>query len=217
MWTPPHFWALALYRLDDYRKSGLPMLPVTHGERLTRLHILLYTVVLVATTALPFVIQMSGWIYLVSALALGAIFLWYAWRLFRALQRPPRAQHLQLLDRLSRRAVRGTAGRSLRDAADGAANAMPARLLLVVFAALLVGCEPDAARFNNVDITGANYARDFRLTDFNGQPRSLADFRGKVVVMFFGYHAVPGRLPDDDDRHGGSEEAARTRRRQGCR
>jgi len=84
VWTPPHFWALALYRLDDYRKSGLPMLPVTHGERLTRLHILLYTVVLVATTALPFVIQMSGWIYLVSALALGAIFLWYAWRLYRA-------------------------------------------------------------------------------------------------------------------------------------
>jgi protoheme IX farnesyltransferase len=84
VWTPPHFWALALYRLDDYRKSGLPMLPVTHGERLTRLHILLYTVVLVATTALPFVIQMSGWIYLVSALVLGAIFLGYAWRLFRA-------------------------------------------------------------------------------------------------------------------------------------
>jgi protoheme IX farnesyltransferase len=83
VWTPPHFWALALYRLDDYRKSGLPMLPVTHGERLTRLHILLYTVVLVATTALPFVIQMSGVIYLVSALGLGAVFLWYAWRLFR--------------------------------------------------------------------------------------------------------------------------------------
>ena len=84
VWTPPHFWALALYRLDDYRKSGLPMLPVTHGESLTRLHILLYTVVLVATTALPFVIQMSGWIYLVSALALGGVFLWYAWRLYRA-------------------------------------------------------------------------------------------------------------------------------------
>jgi protoheme IX farnesyltransferase len=84
VWTPPHFWALALYRLDDYRKSGLPMLPVTHGERLTRLHILLYTVVLIATTALPFVIQMSGIIYLVSALALGAIFLGYAWRLYRA-------------------------------------------------------------------------------------------------------------------------------------
>ena len=83
VWTPPHFWALALYRLDDYRKSGLPMLPVTHGEGLTRLHILLYTVVLVATTALPFVIQMSGYIYLAAALALGAVFLGYAWRLYR--------------------------------------------------------------------------------------------------------------------------------------
>jgi protoheme IX farnesyltransferase len=83
LWTPPHFWALALYRVEDYRKSGLPMLPVTHGERLTRLHILLYTVVLVATSTLPFVIQMSGWLYLVAALALGAVFVGYAWRLLR--------------------------------------------------------------------------------------------------------------------------------------
>jgi protoheme IX farnesyltransferase len=83
VWTPPHFWSLALFRLDDYRKSGLPMLPVTHGERLTRLHILLYTVVLVATSTLPFVIQMSGWLYLVAALALGAVFVGYAWRLLR--------------------------------------------------------------------------------------------------------------------------------------
>ncbi len=83
VWTPPHFWALALYRLDDYRKSGLPMLPVTHGEQLTRLHILLYTVVLVATTTLPYTIQMSGPLYLVCALALGAVFLGYAWRLYR--------------------------------------------------------------------------------------------------------------------------------------
>jgi protoheme IX farnesyltransferase len=83
VWTPPHFWALALYRLDDYRKSGLPMLPVTHGVWLTRLHILLYTLVLVATSTLPFVIQMSGWLYVVSAVLLGAIFVGYAWRLFR--------------------------------------------------------------------------------------------------------------------------------------
>ena len=72
---------------------------------------------------------------------------------------------------------------------------MLARLLLVVFAALLVGCDPDAERFNNVDITGASYARDFRLTDFNGQPRTLADFRGKVVVMFFGYTQCPDVCP----------------------
>jgi len=83
VWTPPHFWSLALYRLDDYRKSGLPMLPVTHGEYLTRLHILLYTVILVATTTLPYAIQMAGALYLVAALALGAGFLAYAWRLFR--------------------------------------------------------------------------------------------------------------------------------------
>jgi protoheme IX farnesyltransferase len=83
VWTPPHFWALALYRLDDYRKSGLPMLPVTHGVWLTRLHILLYTLVLVATSTLPFVIQMSGWLYVVAALLLGAIFVGYAWSLFR--------------------------------------------------------------------------------------------------------------------------------------
>jgi len=69
------FWALALLRTDDYRKSGLPMLPVTHGSEFTRLHIVLYTVALVAVTMLPFAIRMSGWIYLVSALALGAVFL----------------------------------------------------------------------------------------------------------------------------------------------
>ena len=82
-WTPPHFWALALYRRADYEKSGLPMLPVTHGERFTLLHILLYTLIMIAATILPFVYAMSGYIYLVSALLLGAGFLWYAWRLYR--------------------------------------------------------------------------------------------------------------------------------------
>jgi heme o synthase len=84
VWTPPHFWALALYRIDDYRKAGWPMLPVTHGEPLTRLHILLYTVGLVATTALPYAVRMSGLLYLLAALALGAVFVVYAWRLYRA-------------------------------------------------------------------------------------------------------------------------------------
>jgi protoheme IX farnesyltransferase len=83
VWTPPHFWSLALYRIDDYRRSGLPMLPVTHGERFTRLQILLYTIVLVATSTLPFAIQMSGLPYLLCALALGAGFLGYAGRLYR--------------------------------------------------------------------------------------------------------------------------------------
>ncbi len=83
VWTPPHFWALALYRRDDYAKSGLPMLPVTHGMKFTGLHIWLYTIVLVATSLLPFAVRMSGWIYLISALVLGALFLYYAWRIYR--------------------------------------------------------------------------------------------------------------------------------------
>jgi protoheme IX farnesyltransferase len=83
LWTPPHFWALALYRVDDYARAGLPMLPVTHGNAFTRLHVLLYTVILVAGTVLPFIYGMSGWIYLVSALVLGAMFLGYAVALWR--------------------------------------------------------------------------------------------------------------------------------------
>jgi heme o synthase len=82
-WTPPHFWALALYRTQDYAKAGLPMLPVTHGAAYTRLQIVLYTVVLVLVTMLPFVIRMSGLTYLVAALALGGVFLAYAIRLYR--------------------------------------------------------------------------------------------------------------------------------------
>jgi protoheme IX farnesyltransferase len=83
VWTPPHFWALALYRRDDYAKSGLPMLPITHGMKFTRLHIWLYTIVLVATTTLPFAVRMSGLIYLVSALILGGLFLSYSWQIYR--------------------------------------------------------------------------------------------------------------------------------------
>ncbi len=83
LWTPPHFWALALYRVEDYRKSGLPMLPVTHGNEFTRLQILLYTFVLLAACLMPFVYRMSGWFYLVSALILSLIFCWYGWALWR--------------------------------------------------------------------------------------------------------------------------------------
>ncbi|OZI16076.1 protoheme IX farnesyltransferase [Bordetella genomosp. 7] len=83
IWTPPHFWALALYRNHDYAKSGLPMLPVTHGQQFTRLHILLYSLALVATTTLPYVVRMSGLLYLASALVLGGLFVGYAWRLYR--------------------------------------------------------------------------------------------------------------------------------------
>jgi len=82
-WTPPHFWALALYRRGEYAKSGLPMLPVTHGEEFTRLHILLYTIILVAVTLMPYGSGMSGLLYLVAALALNAVFVGYAVGLYR--------------------------------------------------------------------------------------------------------------------------------------
>ena len=82
VWTPPHFWSLALYRRNEYAKAGLPMLPVTHGEKFTRLNVLLYTVALVAVTMLPFAVRMSGWVYLAGAMILGGIFLRYAWRIY---------------------------------------------------------------------------------------------------------------------------------------
>ena len=82
-WTPPHFWALALYRKLEYAKAGVPMLPVTHGDKFTRLHVLFYTVILVAVTLLPYATHMSGLIYVVSAVALGGVFLYYAVRIFR--------------------------------------------------------------------------------------------------------------------------------------
>ena len=83
LWTPPHFWALALYRSEDYARAGLPMLPVTHGNEYTRLQILLYTFVLFAATLLPYLHGMSGPIYLAAAALLGARFIGLAWKLWR--------------------------------------------------------------------------------------------------------------------------------------
>jgi len=83
VWTPPHFWALAIARKDDYAKVGIPMLPVTHGEEYTRLHILLYTILLVVITIIPYLTGMSGLIYLAAAVSLGAVFLNYAVRMLR--------------------------------------------------------------------------------------------------------------------------------------
>jgi protoheme IX farnesyltransferase len=81
-WTPPHFWALALYRKKEYAKAQVPMLPVTHGDRFTRLHVLLYTIILFAVSLLPFAVRMSGWLYAAGAVILGGIFLSYALRIW---------------------------------------------------------------------------------------------------------------------------------------
>jgi heme o synthase len=82
-WTPPHFWSLALYRRDEYARAGVPMLPVTHGEAFTRLHLLLYTLLLTAATLLPFASGMAGYFYLGAALVLDAVFLGYAVAIWR--------------------------------------------------------------------------------------------------------------------------------------
>ncbi|AUY34767.1 protoheme IX farnesyltransferase [Pseudomonas soli] len=82
-WTPPHFWALAIHRKEEYAKADIPMLPVTHGERYTALHILLYTLILLAVSLLPYAIHMSGPLYLACALVLGLRFLHWAWVLYR--------------------------------------------------------------------------------------------------------------------------------------
>ncbi|RPJ48638.1 MAG: protoheme IX farnesyltransferase [Betaproteobacteria bacterium] len=81
-WTPPHFWALALYRKHEYARAGVPMLPVTHGDKFTRLHVLLYTIILLACSTLPFVTRLSGLPYLTAALALGTVFMFYAVKIY---------------------------------------------------------------------------------------------------------------------------------------
>jgi protoheme IX farnesyltransferase len=82
VWTPPHFWALAIHRRHDYARADIPMLPVTHGVAFTCLHILLYTIILFLVSLLPFITGMSGWFYLMGAVMLGMRFLWYALKLF---------------------------------------------------------------------------------------------------------------------------------------
>jgi protoheme IX farnesyltransferase len=81
VWTPPHFWALAIFRREDYARAMIPMLPVTHGVEYTRWQVLFYTVLLVLATLLPFIVQMSSWLYLAGAFVLGGGFLWHAWRM----------------------------------------------------------------------------------------------------------------------------------------
>ncbi|MDP6165917.1 MAG: heme o synthase [Gammaproteobacteria bacterium] len=83
IWTPPHFWALAIRRRDDYAKAGVPMLPVTHGIEFTKAQVLLYTLMLLAVTLIPFVIDMTGLVYLAGAVGLGLMFIYHAWKLYR--------------------------------------------------------------------------------------------------------------------------------------
>ena len=114
VWTPPHFWALAIARSDDYARAGIPMLPVTHGVEYTRLQVLLYTILLTVVTILPFLTGMSGLIYLVAAVILNAGFLYYALAPEGHDPGGPADARVQVLGEIPDVAVRGAAGRSLR-------------------------------------------------------------------------------------------------------
>jgi protoheme IX farnesyltransferase len=199
LWTPPHFWALALYRVEDYRKSGLPMLPVTHGNEFTRLQVLLYTLVLFAACLMPFIYGMSAWLYLGVAVVLSAGFIGYAFALWRhysdALARKTFRFSLIHLSGLFAALAGGPlpfpGAMNKRNALKIAASGV----LLTLGFGLLGGCSETRPQFRGVDITGADYAKDLRLPDHNGQQRSMADFKGKVVIVFFGYTQCPDVCP----------------------
>ncbi len=197
IWTPPHFWSLALYRRDDYARAELPMLPVTHGPRYTQLMIVLYTVVLVAVTLMPFVIRMSGVPYLVAALALGGCFVWFAWRLYRHYSDGSRGARSAIRSSISRRCFRpccsittcGDGTFAMVTAFRGGALRRGSSLLLAAAAART----PGSSRHRTSP--GRPSAASFSLDDHHGKPRTLADFRGKAVVVFFGYTQCPDVCP----------------------
>ena len=218
LWTPPHFWALALYRVEDYRRSGLPMLPVTHGSEFTRLQVLLYTLVLFAATLLPFVTGMSGPIYLAAALMLGGDVLRLCLAAVARLFRPAGAPDLPLLHRPSGAAVRRAAGRPLPRSAAVNNRILPRRVRRgALFAASLAGrrahsgsagCDRlglgdrPTTTFKGVDITGADYGArldDDRYRRPAAQPGGLQGQGGGGLLRL---HAVPGRVSDDDGRTG---------------
>jgi protoheme IX farnesyltransferase len=180
LWTPPHFWALALYRAEDYRQAGLPMLPITHGSQFTRLHVLLYTLVLFAATLLPYTYGMSGGLYLGAALVLGAWFTAYAWRLWRVYS-----------DALARRTFASRSCTWLRCSprcwsiipGDAMVN-LGRRTCVVGGVAMLAGCDrvgspASGPSFRATDVTGAGFGRQLALPDIDGRMRSLGEFKGR--------------------------------------
>jgi protein SCO1/2 len=188
-WTPPHFWALALYRTQEYAKAGLPMLPVTHGAEYTRLQVL-------SLHHHPVCRHAAAVCLAHERLDLPRV----GDHSRRHVHRVRVASDAQLLRRTGEAhvpvfalspvvAVRGTAGRSLHPA-------MNRRLFVTaLLAAALAGCGPSGPAFRSIDVTGADYGRGFKLTDHNGQPRTLADYKGKLVTLFFGFTHCPDVCP----------------------
>ena len=201
LWTPPHFWALALYRAEDYRRAGLPMLPVTHGSEFTRLHVFLYTLVLFAATLLPFVAGMSGPIYLAAAIVLGVDVQRLRLAALARLLRRAGAQDLPLLDRPPDAAVRGAAGRPLPVAAvrcDAVAAPLRARR------SPLPACSPAATaspagtrrRPSTSPTSPAPSSRASSSCPTSTASRAASPTgRARSTVVFFGYTQCPDVCP----------------------
>jgi protoheme IX farnesyltransferase len=199
LWTPPHFWALALYRVEDYRKSGLPMLPVTHGNEFTRLQVLLYTLVLFAACLMPFIYGMSAWLYLGVAVVLSASFIGYAFALWRPLLRRAGPQDLPLLPHPPERAVRCLAGGPLpfpgamnkRNALKIAASGV----LLTLGFGLLGGCSETRPAVSR----GRHHRRRLCQGSAPARPQWPAAQHGRLQGQgrhrLLRLHPVPGRLP----------------------
>ncbi len=222
-WTPPHFWALALERKEEYASVDVPMLPVTHGEAYTRLHIFLYTLIMVAVSLLPFAIGMSGWLYLAGALAARRA-LSLLGRGAHAGPRPRGAdEDVQVLHRLPDGAVRGAAGRPLRggterprqrgrrgSAAGACPFVTPLRItvgLCVVFVIVVVAMfvysvnrtpvlSDAALREQGVFVwPSPKPIEHFDLTTAGGEPFTPEDLHGTWSFLYFGYTHCPDVCP----------------------
>ncbi len=201
-WTPPHFWALALYRKHEYAKAGIPMLPVTHGDRYTRLHVLLYTLILLAVSMLPFATRMSGLCLPRCRACAGRVVPLVCGEDLRRLQRPSCAEDLPLLDRLPVSAVCGAAGRTTTGASSSD-QPRTCRELAAAFrscASLRAGCVQPGLPGSGLPLH-RHHRRGLRQglpaygfqrpgTPADGFPRQ----GGSGVLRL---HPLPGRLPDD--------------------
>ena len=199
-WTPPHFWALALYRTKEYAKAGVPMLPVTHGDQV-------HPAARAALHADPVRRRRccrsspdERLLYLAARSCSAVVFVAYAVRIYCRLQRRSRAARPSAIRSSTSRAVRRAAGRPLPPD-----PASPGRVLALALAwRLLLACRAQGKgrSFKASTSPVPSFGRDLELTDHTGKPRTLADFRGKVVVVFFGFTHCPDVCPTDAGRAG---------------
>ena len=221
LWTPPHFWALALYRTEDYRRAGLPMLPVTHGSQFTRLHVLLYTLVLFAATLLPFVYGMSGWLYLAAPLRCSALASSACVALVAPLQRRAGAADVSFFHLAPVAAVRGAAAGSLSATMDRVTTMQIRRRVWVCAA----GCarawraaatSPAGRRQGIVSLDRHHRCRvrsQTRTARCRGQAAQPRRVQGQGRGGLLRLHAVSRRVPHHDGRAVAGQARVGRRRR----